>query len=456
MRGWYIVSSPQERPGETTAWYMSFWEFCKQYLDERFGEHWCLSAEHSLALITGDQTVPRQVMVRSPRGGNKPISLLHETSILDVRLNMPPPEDVELLNGDGLRIYSLHAALIAASPNLYTSSPIIMRAALAMITDASEVLGGLLAGGHSVVAGRLAGALRNVGRVAIANTIIETMRAAGYTVAETDPFKEIAPVALNLRESSPYVNRMVMMWQMMRGSVHDNFPPPPQKKPDNKAYLESVDHVYVNDAYNSLSIEGYIVTKDLIEIVRAGNWHPDGAEDRGHRDALAARGYFQAFQRVKTSIASILEGKNAGEIAAVDHGAWYRELFGPSVAAGILKATDLAGYRSHQVFIRGSHYTPPASSKARELMPAFFDLLKNEQDPAVRVVLGHFIFVWIHPYGDGNGRLGRFLMNAMLASGGYPWTIVPVDRRNEYMAALESASAGGDIIPFTKFLASLL
>ena len=49
-------------------------------------------------------------------------------------------------------------------------------------------------------------------------------------------------------------------------------------------------------------------------------------------------------------------------------------------------------------------------------------------------------FVYIHPYMDGNGRKGMFLMNVMLASGGYPWTIVPVSRRDDNMAALEQAS----------------
>jgi len=39
------------------------------------------------------------------------------------------------------------------------------------------------------------------------------------------------------------------------------------------------------------------------------------------------------------------------------------------------------------------------------------------------MVLGHFVFVYIHPYLDGNGRIGRFLMNLMLAAGGYPWTV---------------------------------
>jgi Fic family protein len=74
----------------------------------------------------------------------------------------------------------------------------------------------------------------------------------------------------------------------------------------------------------------------------------------------------------------------------------------------------------------------------------------------VRVVLGHFLFVYAHPYFDGNGRIGRFLMNAMLASGGYPWTVVPLALRDRYMAALESASVGQDIRPFADLLAQLL
>lgn len=74
----------------------------------------------------------------------------------------------------------------------------------------------------------------------------------------------------------------------------------------------------------------------------------------------------------------------------------------------------------------------------------------------MRVVLGHFMFVYIHPYMDGNGRLGRFLMNVMMASSGYPWTVVPVADRKIYMEALEKASAREDIVPFTNFLAGLV
>ena len=66
------------------------------------------------------------------------------------------------------------------------------------------------------------------------------------------------------------------------------------------------------------------------------------------------------------------------------------------------------------------------------------------------------MFVYIHPYMDGNGRMGRFLMNVMMASGGYPWTVIPVGERKTYMEALEKASVGEDIGPFADFLAGLV
>lgn len=89
-------------------------------------------------------------------------------------------------------------------------------------------------------------------------------------------------------------------------------------------------------------------------------------------------------------------------------------------------------------------------------MPALFDLLKEEPEASVRAVLGHFIFVFIHPNMDGNGRMGRFLMNVMSSSGRYPWTVIPVEQRETYMSALEEASIGQNIKPFATFLEWLL
>jgi Fic family protein len=51
------------------------------------------------------------------------------------------------------------------------------------------------------------------------------------------------------------------------------------------------------------------------------------------------------------------------------------------------------------------------------------------------------------------GRIGRFLMNTLLASGGYPWTVIRMSRRGEYMKALEAASVKGQITPLAAFIA---
>ena len=283
------------------------------------------------------------------------------------------------------------------------------------------------------------------------------MRAAGYDSRETDPFEHQSGVKFSRREQSPYVNRMHLLWNDMRATVIDHFPAEPQQKVDVAAYLQHVEDVYVTDAYHSLSIEGYRVTPDLIERVRSGDWNPEkNADDKEGLNALAARGYWQAFQAVRSSIEKVLAGRNAGEVVDFDHGGWYRELFAPGVTAGIHKPADLAGYRNGPVYIRRSRHVPPGKESVRDAMPALFDLLKEEKSAAVRVVLGHFMFVYIHPYMDGNGRMGRFLMNAMLASGGYPWTIVPLERRNNYMAALEEVSVNRNIEPISKFLGSLV
>ncbi|WP_245451918.1 hypothetical protein [Mesorhizobium waimense] len=49
--------------------------------------------------------------------------------------------------------------------------------------------------------------------------------------------------------------------------------------------------------------------------------------------------------------------------------------------------------------------------------------------------------------------MARFLMNAMLASGGYPWTVLRVEDRKAYLAGLEQASVGMDVKLFAQFLA---
>ena len=95
----------------------------------------------------------------------------------------------------------------------------------------------------------------------------------------------------------------------------------------------------------------------------------------------------------------------------------------------------------------------PRREAVRDAMQALFDLLHGEAEPSVKAVLGHWLFGYIHPWADGNGRIARFVMNALLASGGYPWTVVRVDDRDAYLASLERASVEQDMEPFARFLA---
>jgi Fic/DOC family len=454
MKGWYIPSRPDESRGESTTWYASFWDFCAAYLTVRFNEKWSLSPEQSLFIHTGNRAVPRQLLVRSPRARNQVTALAHDTSLLEVRA--PLPSKGQEVTVDGLRLFSLPAALVAAGPGFFTRNVTEARTALAMVRDVSDVLAILLAGGHSVVAGRLAGAFRNIGRNKNAGEIIQAMRAAGYDVRESDPFQSPAPFTRPPRALSPYVIRMRLSWRQMREIVLETFPRAPGIPKDTGAYLKAVDEICVEDAYHSLSIEGYRVSRELIERIRRGVWNPDeDASDRQQRDAMAAKGYYEAFQVVKGSVRQVLNGANAGKVFERDRGAWYRGLFSPSVGAGILSAADLAGYRSGQVYIRRSKHVPPKPEAVRDTMPELVELLRAEPEAGVRAVLGHFMFVYIHPYMDGNGRMGRFLMNLMLASGGYPWTVVPVERRDDYLKTLETASVGQNVRPFSEFLGGL-
>jgi fido (protein-threonine AMPylation protein) len=454
MRGWHISSRPDGMPGDTTNWYISYWHFISKYANSRFSNDWCLTPEQSLSLYSGNITVPKQIIIRSPRGSNNNIQLMHHTSLFDVKTSIANPVYKE--PQFNLNLYSLPEALLECGPNFFRRDSIIARTCLSLVSDVSDILKIVLEKGQTTKAGRLAGAFRNIGHTAAADEIVSIMKNLGHDIREEDPFDDKSDLPY-LRVTSPYITRLKLMWNKMRETVITHFPETKHTHNNITICLQEIEAQYKLDAYHSLSIEGYKLTDELIEKVRSGTWNPDkDASDAQQYNALVARGYWQAFQTVKESIKKILQGNSPGEVINNDHRIWYQELFAPNVSAGFLRPADLAGYRSHQVYIRGSMHTPLNPEAVRDAMPVLFELLKNETDARVRAVLGHFVFVYIHPYMDGNGRMGRFLMNAMLISGGYNWTIIPVERREEYMAALEKASVTGDITDFTLFLASLI
>lgn len=447
IKGWYMPSFPGSE-GDTTVWYASYWDFIVAYANDRFGQEWCLTPEESLSYYAGETVVPAQLIIRAKRASNNIIQMKFADSLLDISSDIP--EDIYVEPRYGLRLYPLAEALVFCTPQYYKSDALNARTCLSSVKDASEIIRIVADDGLTTRASRIIGALQNIGREEMADEIMRFMQRLGYTIRPEDPFTvKAGPVEL---DRSPYVVRLKLMWEDMRGQILALDMPEPSPELNIDRILANMEANYVKDSYHSLSIEGYRVTEGLIERVRSGSWNPDKAEDSERKNALIARGYFQAFQAVKESVKKIVAGANAGDIFKSDHNDWHFELFQPCVTAGIIKAGDLAGYRTQQVYIRGSKHTPLNPDAVRDAMPTLCELLKKEDNVLVRAVLGHFFFVYIHPYMDGNGRTGRFLLNTMLLSGGYNWTVIPVEKRESYMAALEKASIEGDIRQFAQFI----
>ena len=375
---------------------------------------------------------------------------------------MPPPEDI--CEREGVRLYTTEAALVRVPASFYQDHPLDARTVLASVTGVGGVASRLLAGGHSKVAGRLAGAFRHVGRSDLADGVRQAMLNTGYRYREADPFGAKSTAASSAtplrRHASPLTSRLVSLWEHAREPILSALPSAPGLPGDASArmrYLEDSDSAYSDDAYHSLSIEGYRVTPELIERVQSGTWDPvDDADDRQQRDALAARGYWQAYQTVRSTLGEILRGEDPAGLFREAHRNWYFQMFEPFVTAGAYPATVLADYRNHPVYLRGSRYVPPRADLVTEGMEVLAGLLEQEDSPGVRAVAGHWLFGYVHPYPDGNGRLARFLMNTMLASGGYPWTTIEVSDRKRYMSALDTASLDGDVTPFAELVAGYL
>jgi hypothetical protein len=196
------------------------------------------------------------------------VNLLHGTSILYIRSAIANPIRTE--QQFKINLYSLPEALVECSLPFFRSDKISARTCLSLTPDASDLLKILIDKGQTVKAGRLAGAFRNIGNLAAANQIIETMKGLGYDIREKDPFEEQAPIPF-VRIKSAYVTRLKLMWTAMRESVLINFPKTDHVHTDIESCLERINAQYQLDAYHSLSIEGYRVTNVLIEKVRGGN-----------------------------------------------------------------------------------------------------------------------------------------------------------------------------------------
>jgi Fic family protein len=189
----------------------------------------------------------------------------------------------------------------------------------------------------------------------------------------------------------------------------------------------------VEFTYDSNRMEGsrlsFRETADLIE----SNLSPP---DKPLRDVEESR----AHARLVTRLARRPEPVDLPHLLR-----WHRELYAatkPSIAGRI---------RDFDVQIRRSRFSPPTSQEVR---PALIELIRwvrrNEGTihPVELAATFHCRFEQIHPFGDGNGPLGRIAMNVLLAQHDYPMLNIRFGKRRGYYRALERSRKENDLRPF--------
>jgi Fic family protein len=102
--------------------------------------------------------------------------------------------------------------------------------------------------------------------------------------------------------------------------------------------------------------------------------------------------------------------------------------------------------------IAGSPAVFPNPAKIPQLMEEFGAWLTSAPRDPASAFEAHFRLTAIHPFGDGNGRTARLLMNLLLVRGGYPPVAVRPEDRKSYLDALERGSLTEDLQAFQMFM----
>ena len=112
------------------------------------------------------------------------------------------------------------------------------------------------------------------------------------------------------------------------------------------------------------------------------------------------------------------------------HKEWYRETVPALRSAGLIEAGAIWQDTVTMPYICARRVCAAAVG-SRYVRPCRRCSISRKRNLSLRCApcFGHWLFGYIHPYPDGNGRMARFVMNAMLASGGYPWTMIRVRDR---------------------------
>jgi len=167
--------------------------------------------------------------------------------------------------------------------------------------------------------------------------------------------------------------------------------------------------------YNSNAIEGSTITlHEVREIIQDGV-----APNKPIRDIKETEMHNKVFLEMLNK-----KEKISNELFLK----WHKEIFGET-------KPDIAGkYRNY--LVRVGLYIAPHWNEIKSAMDQIIEFVnKSKLNPVELAARAHYKFESIHPFGDGNGRIGRLLMNHILWHADYPMLIIEYKKRNFYYNA---------------------
>jgi len=129
------------------------------------------------------------------------------------------------------------------------------------------------------------------------------------------------------------------------------------------------------------------------------------------------------------------------------------------MTSGILN--NAGSFRNENVGVYnkdGVSYVAPPSDRVPELMRELFDWLKLTKEHSLIVSsVFHYEFEFIHPFSDGNGRIGRLWQSVILGSYREIFYYIPIESvvkkyQQDYYKVLEQAGTLGESTPFVEFM----